>query len=428
MKLFNSLFSLQNFGFVVLFVFISENISGAILANLKKDNDAKTITTPNKSTLVFTNNINSPFYSETRWGVLFQQPRRPAWLCSTKVSPVPLRKKVEEEKDEYLNELLPKSKPNFFKRAKHGEEQSAYLFDWYDAFLRDDVLNEFRNIYKLAKASNPDLKTPNVYNVTNQLEAYKTMGVGNFITLEVKDSEDVKKKLLENLSMINKKLNVAVYEKGITVSQLANVIKLWEWHYDPNLLDWAKHIFDRFDYDGDGRLSVSEFILFSIVYLSKTEQLGSNIGKNTYFNVTAQKIDGLFTFADCNGDGFITAEELWYSSKYIIRDPKMQGRYDIYKCSAYYQMPDNYRSAAANDFILKNSNSVEGMVNMLEFRTGILLGYWNRQVTDLEIIDTDIINDKLMRWGNEGHVDMNCEAIKKVSCVNCSGAENARKK
>jgi len=81
--------------------------------------------------------------------------------------------------------------------------------------------------------------------------------------------------------------------------------------------------------------------------------------------------------------------------------------YSLYTCQ-YYK---NLRTFTVNDFILKSQKSHLGQINLKEFRLGILLGYWNRQIDISQIYFSDEINQKFKRWTDDG-LDIKCEEYK----------------
>lgn len=373
--------------------------------------------------LVFTNDIHDPFFPKFQWNRIFKAPLRPKYLCERIIDYIPVKNKTEEIRDTPMGEI-PRRKENLFKSMKHGFEDSAFVFDWLDAYLRDDIVKEFKQIYQEAKNFSDIFSVPDIYNVTNQLEIFKQMGVGDFVVISVQESPEVIDKLISNLAKVNRNLRPDIYKVGITISQLVAVIKEWRWLYNKDQVKWEKKLFDKFDFDGDGRLSPNEFILLAIIHNYRTGKLGSTQGTHLFQDVCKAKIDPIFTYADCNGDGYVSAEELWYAFKQLKRGEKNDNIYNMYKCDAYAEMIDEYRSSAVNDIILKNDKTVVGMLTLLEFKRAILLGYWNRQVSDLEIMNDEAMTMIGERWSKDGLVDLGCERIKETKCVTCADKAN----
>jgi hypothetical protein len=67
------------------------------------------------------------------------------------------------------------------------------------------------------------------------------------------------------------------------------------------------------------------------------------------------------------------------------------------------------RTAAVNDFILKNTNVKNGLLNKSEFRTGVLLGFWDRQTDFWEIFEEDERTMKNLRWKDNHMVDIKAQ-------------------
>ena len=391
-------------------------------SSIKKTND-DSISLPSMKNLLLTNDINSPYYHEFQWKFLFKHPDRPPHLCKKKVDLIPVKNKTNDDEIQYISSIVPKSKHNIYKEKNHGKDESAYMFDWLDGFLLKDVTALFKKYYDEAVKIPNEIGYPDIYNVTAQLNAYKTMGVGDFVVLSVHDTPEVQDKLLQNLAKINNKVKPPVYKAGISISQFSSLVTLWKWKVNRNEIRWQKRLFDKYDFDGDGRLSVSEFILFTIIHNHKAGTLGTETGTHNYLNVTREKIDGIFSYADCNGDGYISAEDLWYTLKEVKRSPELEGKFDMYRCDAYAPMNNEYRSASANDFVLKNSETMHGLLTIEEFRKGVLLGFWSRQVGDLEVMESDALNERAGRWSEDGKKDIMCDRIKEVKCINCDPTE-----
>jgi len=146
----------------------------------------------------------------------------------------------------------------------------------------------------------------------------------------------------------------------------------------------------------DGRLNAREIILGSIRV--NRVLLGTTICENCYSNST-KIIDEIFIYLDCNNDGFLTAEEMWGNLNNLER---YTIKYNIYA----FGVCENIRTAAVNDFILKNSKSKEAAVTREEFKQGILLGYWDRQTEKTGILIDDRRTMKEFRWREDGTVDI----------------------
>ncbi len=128
--------------------------------------------------------------------------------------------------------------------------------------------------------------------------------------------------------------------------------------------------------------------------------------KNFCFKkIIEEKIDPLFTFLDCDNAGYINSENIWEGLKFLKRSAPE--KYNYYKCELPRSFNKFYRTHA-NDFILKNFGVADGYLNTEEFRKGILLGYWERQINGLSVAKDDSINRKSDRWDANGTQDKDC--------------------
>ena len=373
--------------------------------------DKKDDTKDSEKKFVWTTDDQNPLFPKARWLVLFKNWQRPAELCTGSANLKPTSKVREIPETDYLNTKLPTRKVNPFKKEEHGRELSAYLFDWIDGFLMEDVVKEFKKIAEESKKIVPDPFCEDNYSVINQIEAYKSMGKGQEINISVKDDTDKEKKLIEALSKLNPNVIESEFKQSITICQMSAMIKNWRWQRDDDVVKWQKKLMDSFDFNGDGRLNAEETLYLSIIYNYTKGNLGEPIGDYTFNSVCKEKIDGIFNFADCNGDGFVSAEELWHTIKFL-KKPKDQDKYNIFKCDAYVPMTVEYNSGAINDLILKNNMTNEGLLNNEEFRVGILLGFLERQVLKTNVFEDNSLTEINTRWGSDGKTDIRCKNIK----------------
>ena len=252
-----------------------------------------------------------------------------------------------------------------------GYNDAAYFFDFLDPVLKEEITNAFKKVYT-------DLKS-----------------ISNKDTAEYKDLFDINKLMRPeekskktNLKDLNKNYDPAIYDISINTVQLNKAMKDWNWFIDPSLKDYAFDFVSNYDMDGDGRLNPRELIL-AIVFHNKNF-IGSGICQNC-FNEIAKKLDAMFIFLDCNLDGALSAEDLWNNIPKLVRP---DNRWNIFGLNNN----DNIRTSAINDFCLKNGNAKEGSVTKDEFRTGILLGYWDRQTSTTSIIKDDSRNLKALKF------------------------------
>jgi len=273
--------------------------------------------------------------------------------------------------------------------------------------MQNEFTKAFDKVYSEAKSiqSNP---ATDIYSLQNQLKVLRSMGNPNIISdaeLNTGNTELFSK----ILSKLNPKFNINSYNVGINIEQITNIMTQWGWTkssptYGENPI---KELFDRYDWNGNGRLDPREFIFFSIAENKGIFEKSSS--KNPFKDVIETLLEPIFSFADCNDEGKVTSEQLWKTFEKL----KCKKKYDIFTC-ALKGSDQSYRTSSVNDLIIKNSKEIEGYLNKNEFIKGILLGYWDRQTTNTEILKGDEKAKKNERWMNNGEKDKECEEIKKV--------------
>ena len=111
-----------------------------------------------------------------------------------------------------------------------------------------------------------------------------------------------------------------------------------------------------------------------------------------------RKLDAMFIFLDCTNSGAISVEDLWQKLPKLVRPDT---RWNIFGIKSN----ENIRTSALNDFCLKNGQAKQGFITKKEFRTGVLLGYWDRQTDRKEIIKGNERSLKKLRWDKNGMTD-----------------------
>jgi len=212
-----------------------------------------------------------------------------------------------------------------------GYGQSAYVFDFLDPILRPAMLQEFHNIYDsmmaLSWEDTPEYKDP-------------------FDLKKLMSQSDAKmsKKALNDLKVLNKNYDPAIYNISINAVQLRKAMIDWKWAVDFGLSDFAKSFIKRYDMNGDGRLNVRELILGSIEH--NKHLFGSQTCTHCYDEIS-RKLDAIFMYLDCDNDGLLSAEDLWNNLSKLKRP---SGEYNMFVLAN----DAGIRTAAVNDFILKN--------------------------------------------------------------------------
>jgi hypothetical protein len=110
-------------------------------------------------------------------------------------------------------------------------------------------------------------------------------------------------------------------------------------------------------------------------------------------------MDAIFLYLDCNDDGWLSAEEFWHNIYNLNRNSE---KYNIFS----FGVSESIRTAAVNDFIIKNSKVKEGYLTKEEFRQGILLGLWDRQTEKTQVLFDDSRTMKTLRWRDDDTIDI----------------------
>lgn len=300
---------------------------------------------------------------------------------------------------------------DIYGKKKIGFGNSAYLFDYLDATLREPILKEFSEMWKAAVGIIPkDEKYEDSY-------ALATILLGKPRKMfEIKGNEN--KEMLERMSRVLPDFNQAIWMKSLDSFKINALIKEWVWHVPTGTDDPAKYLINKFDFNADGRLNIKEFLIASIV--NNKNIMGSDNCKFCFSDIIKNLIDPIFRYADCDDDFRISSEELWKGLKLFKKDQK----YSYYKCIIDN---GNFRTGAVNDFILKASNVEKGSLDKSDFRAGILTGFWGRHVNEYNVEDNDTINKKDERW--PGGRDIDCEEMElNFKVAKAEGVKNRNKK
>jgi len=265
---------------------------------------------------------------------------------------------------------------------KWGFGPVAYLMDFLDPVFKSDVLKEFKAIHKAVMRESPE----------NTPEYRDSFDIASKIAKATPESQLT---LLKELRKFKKAYDPVVFKLSANSVQIMKALKVLKWFIDPNNVDYAADFITKYDINHDGRMSPKELILGSIMYQKPT--LGSKKCKNCYGEVS-RKIAALFTYLDCTQSGFVSADQLWAGLPNLRRGTN---QFNIFG----YHNSDNIRTNAVNDFILKNEKAKDAVVSREEFITGILLGIWDRQVSDHGIVEDDSRNLKKLRWKSHNMVD-----------------------
>jgi hypothetical protein len=410
-----------------------------------------------KNTLNLRHEVDKSIQENTNfqeyWGDLFSK-KRSDYFFDHKSK---LCKKQKNKNSDEINNIidgdkfrLPHKKPNFYSKMGFGD--SAYFFDYLDPLLLNPIVSELKRIFSESKKFErftKEYKDP--YHITMMMS-------GKY------DPSINEKDKIKDLKRIFPKLDEEDLNSNITPTQLYQVLKNWKWgNKEMSLLlknfkngskDAIIELFDKYDFDGSGRLSANEFLTLSVLenvnysFLkplnltqSETNILEPNAGTklikeiqikstnnasvetavsnciNCYKEIIEDIIKIIFSYLDCQGKMVVQSEDMWNKLKYLKRNQNTEGKesenteyiddkkWSMYECG-------EYRTSAPNDFVLKISKQKKSYVNFEEFSRGILVGIINRQTSKLMIVEDDSISLKSLRWSNDGITDKNCELIK----------------
>ena len=305
---------------------------------------------------------------------------------------------VKKDGESAPNWTVPHKKKNNYELKRQGLDLSAYFFDYIDAVLQKPIVDEFIKIWSEATKIAPDDKYKDPYTMENLVNSS-----GSVVKAVTKEE------LVRKLAKIIPGINTALWDTYISPAKISNIVKQWNWDYDNTKADWAKHLVDKYDFDGDGRLNPNEFILAMILNNKKSRNSMKKC-TNCMMNVFENYLDPMFAFIDCDNDGTIVAENIWNSLRVLKRTKVNANSYNMYNCDVE---GSKIRTTAINDFVLKAEASMPGKLNRTEWRYGILLGYWTRQTDRNAVIPDDANNMKNFRWRDNGNYDVNCQDIKK---------------
>lgn len=215
--------------------------------------------------------------------------------------------------------------------------------------------------------------------------------------------QPVKKISPELITRYKQDFNPSTWEQSFSAARISNIIKAFGWGKPANIPYYFKRLIDKYAFSGNGRLDAREFIFYAIMENYKSY---NQCKKFCFKRVIEEVIDPLFTFLDCDNDGYINSESIWEGFKYLKRSDSK--KFSFYNCILPRAYNKYYRTHAPNDFVLKNVQSADGYLSREEFRKGILLGYWERQVNGLAVVTDDSVNRKAERWDSSGIVDKDC--------------------
>lgn len=300
---------------------------------------------------------------------------------------------LEEEKQRKSLSRAPTKQRDIYTDLEMGYGASSYMFDFLDDTLRTSILNEFQSIVQNAKSIEiKDQTYEDPYHLATILNATPKKKSEN--------KEEENKQLLEKLVKILPTFDIGVWSESFDAYTINEIIKQWKWNVQASK-DEAKNFIDQFDFNGDGRLSIREFVLAS--FIANKNIIGRTECQNCYTKVISELIDPMFYYFDCDGDGKISAEEIW-NGLIVLKNNSNSNFFNCKIDNAYY------KTSTINDFVLKAS-TIKGVLTIEEFRQGILLGFWNRHLGNNSIEKFDSLSRKQERWAS--NKDIACEKLEK---------------
>lgn len=100
------------------------------------------------------------------------------------------------------------------------------------------------------------------------------------------------------------------------------------------------------------------------------------------FKTTKEQIDAFFDYCDCNGDGFVSAENMFHG---------MANLKDI---------PYKTTTTMINDFVLHAMEHTSAGMDRRDFTYGLLVGMFERIITDDHMSEIEVNSMKVVRRHN----------------------------
>lgn len=322
---------------------------------------------------------------EKIWEKIFKEPERKS-CGNVKVNATLAEKQIVEV--DGIRAAVPSPKPDFYSKLEIGFGKSAYFFDYIDEALLDDIVKEFKAIHTTIMGYPRESK-----------EYEDPYTLNKMLSIPLLNSPP-KAELLEKMQKAKPDFDAASWEASASAPQIRQAIKENKWDVPVGIIDPAKRLIDKFDFDGDGRLNTHE-LLISIIDLNRAI-IGSRKCKLCFDDITQSHIDPIYQFADLNNNDKLGAEEIWKSFEHLKRS---SNKYNIYICRVDGQP---VRTSSVNDFILKSHRTMNGSLSKQEFRIGLLIGFWGRQTQGNTIFENDSKSRKGDRWSNPDSAEDSC--------------------
>lgn len=274
---------------------------------------------------------------------------------------------------------------NFYKTdwiKNWGFGSSAYLYDFLDGSLLASFVEISKTIIDKV--------------MTYESENYKGYS-DPFITKIIDPlTKEVKNNLIEMLSL-KKSYDPEIFENSANSVQLRQAFEEFAWEIKgADSGDKAVKFIQKYDLNRDTRLNPRELILGVI---TENQENYRKSGCTLCFEAFIPNVEAIFTFIDCDNNGFVNGEELVNNLKNLKREV---GKWNMF---AGVSEASGIRTSAINHFILNNQSASNGELNKAEFTSAVMYGLWNRQTTQNAIISDASRSLKDLRWGLDGNTD-----------------------
>lgn len=264
-------------------------------------------------------------------------------------------------------------------KDKWGYGQNCYVFDFFDPILGSIFITEAKKIYKAISNFSAD--------------SYKSY-TDPFITDTIDTTTNQSSKNTTPKSF-KENYNPEIYALSVNAVQIKQAIDTFKWNYNSYSTDPAIEFIQKYDINGDTRLSPRELIL-GVITENKKTYADKGVCYMCFESINPI-IDSIFSYMDCDSDGYLSANDI------MTRLPKLKR--NTAQWNIFIDSDLGVRTKSINDFILVNNKSKIGELTLEEFRIGLYYGFWNRQTSDIEIISDGSKSLRNLRWDSTGLID-----------------------
>ena len=304
---------------------------------------------------------------------------------------------------------LPFESENPYSNARFSSGPVAILGDFLDPLLLEEfikeakkILNEVKSI-KLDEGHSDEPYSTSTMFIRKTGKELKSSSNPNGITIS---EEEQIKAINYDLDPKKAEEKVKTYLNGITLGQVSQACSKYNWSCGIAKKTPLKSNFDKYDFDGNGRLDPLEFLLFHVSLNADKIAKGGCTG-SCFNNMMKKFILPMFGYLDCDGNGKITAEQIWDGLKTLKRNTD---KYNLYEyCDV---TTGSFNTNVMTAFTL-NSKTVlpTAILSREDFSRGLLVLFTLRQADKKQLYDDDTINGKKERWANKGEYGEVCRQI-----------------